>query len=64
MPVETTLFFPVGSETGDEVCSNITIVDDGAFEKNEEFFINLESERNVIVITPRIFVHIQDDDCK
>lgn len=63
--VDKTLSFPIGSTDGTEVCCNVTIFDDLAFEKVEFFFIHVVSERNVINADfPYLFMHIQDNDSK
>ena len=56
--------FDVGDDNGDEVCIAITIIDDDAFEKDENFTLCLESEYNVDIENPEVYVVIKSEDGK
>lgn len=60
---DVTISFPP-SDNGAEICRNITIRNDEAFENNEFFSVHVESERNVVIHIKYAIVHIQDDDRK
>ena len=46
------------------VCATITIEDDQAFEKDENFTLCLDSEYNVDIDTPEVYAVIESDDGK
>ena len=56
--------FNEGDDNGDEVCTTITITDDDAFEKDENFTLCLDSEYNVDIETPEVYVFIESEDGK
>lgn len=56
--------FDEGDDNGAEVCTMITIIDDGAFEKDENFTLCLESEYNVDIDDPEVYVLIKSEDGK
>jgi hypothetical protein len=58
------LLFPVASQKGCEICTRIEILDDGSFEKEEHFFVHVESEENAITQQNYTRVDIIDDDGK
>ena len=60
--VEAMLYFDVGSGNGDRVCTNVTILDNTAFEKDEYFFLQVTSEMNVVIHDNTSTVHIVDDE--
>ena len=60
-PVSDSLSFTAGSVTGDEVCINVTLVDNDAFEKDEYFTVEVASEVNVVVHN-NLTLHIMDED--
>ncbi len=57
------MFFSAGSRNGSQVCIDIVLLDDRAFEKDEYFTVVVSSEQNVRVHN-NFTVHIVDDDCK
>lgn len=54
--------FPASSMGGEEICFNITILDDTIFEDTEYFYLNLELESNVIAHNTTALVNIIDDE--
>ena len=63
--VEKILSLPVGSESGDEICVEVPIIDDMIVEETEEFFIHLlVNDLNVDVPMAYAYanVHIIDND--
>lgn len=60
----TTPFFPVGSEDGDLLCFNISIIDDSCFEGDHNFLINLVSPEQNVAFQPvqSASVMIRDND--
>ena len=60
----STLSFLTGTDNGGRACMNITIIDDGAFEKNETFYVNVTVvERNIEIQRPdMVMVTIVDND--
>lgn len=58
-----TLSFPEGTTMADNTqCINISITDNGAFEKDEYFLVHISSEPEVSVPDPFTFVNITDDE--
>lgn len=63
--VNTTIIFPADSVNGNQVCFDVSIIDDLAFEKDEYFSLHIVSaEDNVIIHIEYISFHIHDDDCE
>ncbi len=60
--VSAIIFFPIGSMAGAKESINVTILDDMAFEKNEDFWIHLSSEPAVYISMPYVNVTIIDDE--
>ena len=60
--VNAMLYFDVDSDNGDMVCLNVTINDDMAFEKVENFALEVVSELNVIIEDNNTMIIIADDD--
>ena len=54
--------FPAGSNNGDRACVDINIIDDVAFEKDENILIALKSEENVIIQNPYATIEVEDND--
>ena len=57
-------YFPIGSTNGSpQICTEVSLLDNQAFEKNEYFFVLVSSEPNVQVHN-NLTAHIEDDDSK
>ena len=54
--------FNEGATSGTKVCVNVTILDDDAYEKDENLTIHLSSEYNVNINNPYSVVEIQSND--
>lgn len=63
-PVSVVEQFTTSSAEGEQVCFNVTILNDDIFEKTQEFSLNLESETNVMVPHPQVLVTIFDNEGK
>ena len=62
--VDSMLYFDIGSVDGEELCLNVTITDNQAFEKEENFSLHFMSEPNVISHSMYTRVIIADDEGK
>ena len=62
--IDDSLSFSSGSQSGDMVCTNISIFDDLAFEKEEDFFVHVSTEPDVIIDDEYAIINIIDNDCK
>ena len=63
--VDEVVMFPVNSISGSTQCFDVPIVDNMAFEKDEDFGLIIgEAEENVMIGTGSISVTIHDDDCE
>ncbi len=58
---DATRFFPIGSVNGNTTCTDVQIIDNMAFEKDEYFSVLVSSESNVGVHS-NATVHIFDDE--
>ena len=56
------LYFDLGSNNGDRVCVNVTIMDNMAFEIDEYFTLQVMSEINVVIHDNTATVHIVDNE--
>ena len=56
------LSFSPGSVNGDPICTRIAIIDDDAFEKDEHFYVHIDSEENVVIEEEYAPVYIHDND--
>ena len=54
--------FRVGATNGDDVCVDVFITNNRAYEKTESFFLTVTSERNVQISDPTVYVSITDDE--
>jgi hypothetical protein len=59
---DVVLSFAIGSFNGREICTEIQIIDNEAFEKTEHFYIRITSEENVVIRENSAPVYIIDDD--
>ena len=62
--VDSSLYFDIGSDNGETLFLNVTITDNQAFEKEEDFSLHVLSEPNVIAHVTYTEVIIADDDGK
>ena len=58
------LVFPSGSVSGTTIDAAVTITNDDVFEKDENFFVNISSEMNVMIHNFTETVIIIDEDSK
>ena len=61
--VDAMVSFPAGHMTGQE-CTTISIRDNFAFERDEDFLIHVASEPGIIIYEPYSRIRIRDDDSK
>lgn len=62
--VNAKLSFPAGSNSGVNICTNISVIDDLAFEREEDFLICVTSELGVTIDESYALVKITDNDGK
>ena len=59
---DISLFFPPESQAGDTLCTNISIIDDLAFEKDENFLVHAVSGPDEDMDDEYATVYIIDND--